>query len=183
MTLPATIAHRWPTGLALAWAALSLADLGDGLEYAFVLLVAATGYLFIAVVDRSRLTWPVLIGLIAVVVVLRLLDVDEWAAVAVTAFALGCAGLLTGQLRRPGLFRAQIPAAVAFIAAGMVALALPATIGASVVAAGLIGHAAWDAVHWRADRIVSRSFAEWCGVLDVTLGLGILVTVLLRSPT
>ena len=183
MTFTAAIAHRWPTWLALAWAAISLADLGDGLDYAFVLLVAATGYLFIAVVDRSRLTWPVLFGLIAVVVVLRLLEVDEWSALAVTAFALICAGLLTGQLRRPGLYRAQVPAAIAFIAAGMAALALPAAIGAYVVAAGLVGHAAWDAVHWRAGRIVSRSFAEWCGVLDLTLGLGILVTVLLRTAT
>lgn len=70
-----------------------------------------------------------------------------------------------------------------FIAVGTVAPALPATIGACVVAGGLIGHAAWDAVHWRAGRIVSRSFAEWCGVPDLNLGLGILVAVLLRTTT
>jgi hypothetical protein len=182
MTL-STLTRRWPTWLALAWAAVSLADLADGLEYAFVLLVAATGYLFIAVVDRSRLTWPVLFGLIAVVVVLRSLDVDQWPALTVTAFALMAAGLITGQLRRPGLYLLQSPAAVGFIALGMAALAVPAAIGSYLVAAGLLGHAAWDAVHWRANSIVTRSFAEWCGVLDATLGVGILVTVLFRTTT
>ncbi len=182
MTL-STLTRRWPTWLALAWAAVSLADLADGLEYAFVLLVAATGYLFIVVVDRSRLTWPVLFGLIAVVVVLRSLDVDQWPALTVTAFALMAAGLITGQLRRPGLYLLQSPAAVGFIALGMAALAVPAAIGSYLVAAGLLGHAAWDAVHWRANSIVTRSFAEWCGVLDATLGVGILVTVLFRTTT
>ncbi len=182
MTL-STLTRRWPTWLALAWATVSLADLADGLEYAFVLLVAATGYLFIAVVDRSRLTWPVLFGLIAVVVVLRSLDVDQWPALTVTAFALMAAGLITGQLRRPGLYLLQSPAAVGFIALGMAALAVPAAIGSYLVAAGLLGHAAWDAVHWRANSIVTRSFAEWCGVLDATLGVGILVTVLFRTTT
>jgi hypothetical protein len=34
-----------------------------------------------------------------------------------------------------------------------------------LVAVGLLGHAAWDAIHWRRNTIVTRSFAEWCGVL------------------
>ncbi|WP_371784497.1 hypothetical protein [Streptosporangium subroseum] len=42
------------------------------------------------------------------------------------------------------------------------------------MAAGLLGHAAWDAAHWRADRVVTRPFAEWCGVLDLLLGLAVL---------
>jgi len=41
--------------------------------------------------------------------------------------------------------------------------------------AGLLGHAARDVAHWRADTIVARSFAEWCAVRDVALGMGILV--------
>jgi hypothetical protein len=179
MTLSA-VTRRWPTWLALAWAALSLADLGTGLEYAFLLLVAAVGYLFITVVDRSRLTWPVLVGLVALVVALRLLGVDPWPALAVTAVTLIAAGLITGPLRRAGLHAWQTPAAIAFIALGMTALAVPAEIGSYLVAAGLLGHAAWDAVHWRAGRIVTRSFAEWCGVLDATLGVGILALTIMR---
>lgn len=56
-------------------------------------------------------------------------------------------------------------------------MALPTEVGRYLVAAGLLGHAAWDAVHWHADKIVARSFAEWCAVLDIALGLGILLLV------
>ncbi len=175
-------AGRWPTLLALAWAAISLADLDDGLEYAFLLLPAAVGYLFIAVVDRTRLTWPVLFALVATVVTLRLLRADPWPALTVTAVALIAAGLITGRLRGPGLYALQSPVAAGFIALGLTAVAVPAGIGGYLVAAGLLGHAAWDAAHWRADRIVTLTFAEWCGVLDATLGVGILLSLLGWPP-
>ncbi|MBW9207125.1 hypothetical protein KV102_09900 [Mumia sp. zg.B53] len=48
----------------------------------------------------------------------------------------------------------------------------------TVAGVGLIGHAAWDAVHWHEDAVVSRPFAEWCGTLDLVLGVGVLVIVL-----
>jgi hypothetical protein len=32
----------------------------------------------------------------------------------------------------------------------------------------------WDLYHWRADKGVSRSFAEWCGVLDLLGAIAIL---------
>jgi hypothetical protein len=62
-----------------------------------------------------------------------------------------------------------------FGAVSLGALAVTPDVGRYLVAAGLIGHSAWDAAHWRAKRIVTRSFAEWCGVLDFALGLGIVV--------
>jgi hypothetical protein len=34
----------------------------------------------------------------------------------------------------------------------------------AVVAAGLLGHAAWDVYHHRAGRVVRRSLAEFCFV-------------------
>ncbi|MFJ6194981.1 hypothetical protein [Micromonospora sp. NPDC092111] len=169
--------RRWPTWLALAVAAISLGDLGDGTELAFVLVLAATGYLFVAVVDRVPATWPVLLGLVAMVVVLRLLDLDPVPALTVVAAALIAVGMIGGRLRGPGLYGLQTPAALGFIALGLAALLVPAAIGHYVVAAGLLGHAAWDAVHWRANKIVARSFSEWCGVWDLILGLGILILV------
>ncbi len=179
MTSIRAIANRWPTLLALAWAAISLADFDDGLEHVFLLMVAATGYAFVATVDRPRLTWPVVLGCTVLVLVLRLLDTDPWPAMAVAAVALIAAGLITGQFRRPGLYLLQSPGAVGFVALGLTAVAVPAEIGSYLVAAGLLAHAAWDAVHWWANRIISRTFAEWCGVLDATLGIGILVAVLI----
>ena len=47
------------------------------------------------------------------------------------------------------------------------------------MAAGLLGHAAWDAYHHRVNRVVVHSFAEFCLVLDIALAAAIvLVTVL-----
>jgi hypothetical protein len=39
----------------------------------------------------------------------------------------------------------------------------------------LLGHAAWDAHHYLRDRVVARSYAEFCGVLDLLVGAAILV--------
>ncbi|MCW6005111.1 hypothetical protein K1W54_11040 [Micromonospora sp. CPCC 205371] len=174
------VGRRWPTWAALAWAAISLADVSDGLEYVVLFVLPATGYLFLAVVDRSRITWAVVFAALTAVVVLRLLDIDPWPALALVVIALAGAGLISGQLRRPGLYAWQSPGALAFMAFGLVVLSVPTTVGGYLVAVGLLGHAAWDAIHWRANAIVARSFAEWCGVLDLVLGLGLLVVFVIR---
>ncbi|KAB2350160.1 hypothetical protein [Actinomadura rudentiformis] len=174
------VGRRWPTWLALAWAAISLADVSDGLEYMVLFVLPATGYLFLAVVDLPRITWAVGLAAMATVVVLRMLDINPWPALAVAVVTLAAVGLINGQLRKPGLYALQSPGALAFMAFGLLVLAVPTTVGGYLVAAGLLGHATWDAVHWRADKIVSRSFAEWCGVLDLVLGVGLLVVLLLR---
>ncbi|MDG4828647.1 hypothetical protein O7627_04920 [Solwaraspora sp. WMMD1047] len=172
------VGRRWPTWFAVALATVSLWDVDDGREYAFLLVLAATGYLFVAVVDRPRTTWPGLFAFTGAVVVFRVADLDPMPAMALVAVALVAVGLLAGQLRRPGLPALQSPAAFGFIALAVVALSVPAEVGGFLVAAGLLGHAAWDFLHWRANRIVVRSFAEWCGVLDAILGAGILLLLL-----
>lgn len=47
-----------------------------------------------------------------------------------------------------------------------------------LVAAGWLGHAAWDLAHHRTGRVVPRGYAEWCGVLDVVVGVTVLLAVL-----
>ncbi|WP_147457142.1 hypothetical protein [Micromonospora pisi] len=177
LRVASALAHRWPTWLALAFAAINLADLGDGLEYTLLLVLLAAVYLIVTVLDRPRATWPVLYALVAAVVCLRLLDVDPMPVLVVVAVAVVAVGLIKGRLRRPGLYALQSPAAMGIIALGLAALSVPADIGRYLVAAGLLGHAVWDAIHWHANKIVKRSFAEWCGVLDLVLGLGILILV------
>jgi hypothetical protein len=169
------IGHRWPTWLALAVAAVSLWDVGDGSEFTFMLFAAAMVYLLTAVLDRPRATWPVLFAAMAAIGALRLLDIDPWTTLAAVAVALVAVGLARGQLRRRGLHVLQAPVALGLIAVGMAALSAPLDIGRHLVAAALLGHAAWDAAHWRANKIVKRSFAEWCAVLDLVVGLGIVI--------
>jgi hypothetical protein len=172
--------NRWPTWLALTFAAISLSDVGDGLEFAIIFVLPATGYLFLALVDRPRITWAVVIALLTLVVVLRAMDIDPWPSLVVVVLTLAAAGLITGQLRRPGMYALQSPGALAFMASGLVVLSVPVAVGGYLAAAGLVAHAMWDAIHWRANKIVSRSFAEWCGVFDFVLGLGLVIVLVAR---
>ena len=169
------VLRRWPTLLALAGAALVLADVGDGTEVAFVLLVIGYTYLTVAVVGRRRATWPILALVTGVLLAMRQADLDGAGPVVLVVGLLTIAGLVAGSLRRPGLPWAQVPAAAVLASAALLATTVEPRVGGYVVAAGLLGHAAWDAYHWWTDRIVARSFAEWCAVFDLTVGVGLLV--------
>lgn len=41
-------------------------------------------------------------------------------------------------------------------------------LGRYLLAAGWLGHAAWDFAHHRAKKIVPRAWAEWCLVVDLS---------------
>jgi hypothetical protein len=177
-TAARSVRHRWPAVLGLALAALSLSDYDGGTELATVLTIAAAGYLLVAVLGRTAATWPLAFALTAVVVALRVLDVEPVPVLAAVAAVAAVAALASGRLRHDALRLAQIPVAAACAATALVAVGVGPDAGALLVAAGLLGHAAWDAVLWRRNRVIARTFTEWCGVLDLTLGAGILALTL-----
>ena len=171
----AHLAHRWPTWLAIAFAALLLADTDDsGREFALVLLIPTVTYLATSVVDRPRAVWAVLAVLVAAMVAMKVVGIDPRPVLTASAVVLAVAGLVRGPLRRPGLHALQVPAVLVFGAVALGALHLSPDTGVRLVAVGLIGHAVWDAAHLRAGKVVARPFAEWCAVLDVILGVGLL---------
>ena len=171
------VLRRWPTALALAGAAVLLAGPGDGTELDFMLLVIGYTYLATAVVGRRRATWPLLAAVSVAVLALDAAGLTQVAVVLVVVGALVLAGLAAGTLRGPGPGWAQVPAAVALGLAGVLAPTVDPRAGGLTVAVALIAHAGWDAVHWWADRVVARTFAEWCAVLDLTVGVGLLVAL------
>lgn len=57
----------------------------------------------------------------------------------------------------------------------LLGLSLSPDLGTYLVAAALIGHATLDVILWRARKVVVRSMAEFCAVLDLTLGVAIVV--------
>ena len=172
------LARHWGAWLGLAVAALSVWDLTDGVMFADIIGLAAFGYLLLAVLDRRSLTWPLVLLLTAAVVVLRAVDVTPAQVFAAAAVALAVAGVIGGRLRRSSLHLLQSPLAVVFGAAAVTATLVSVEAGSYIVAAGLIAHAVLDVVLWRADRVVARSFAEWCAVFDVVVGVGIVVVML-----
>jgi hypothetical protein len=177
------LARRWPAILGLAFAAFNLAtdDPDSVTSVLLVLVLATTAYVVIAVLVRPRWSWPVLGLLVVVVVTARLVSsgpVVELAAMTAIVVAAIAVGAVRGTFSRPGPCRWQPFAAVGFMALGLGALWLSPEGGRMLIAAGLIGHAAWDLAHWRRHAVVSRSLSEWCGALDLALGAGVLVLVL-----
>lgn len=178
--LARAIARRWPAVLGLAFAAFNLAtdDPNSVSGVLLPLVLATTGYVVIAALVRPRWSWPVIGVLAAVIMSERLLlagPVIE--LITMTAFVAGAitVGVVRGTFSQPGLYRWQPFAAVGFMLLGIGVVWLTPEIARVLIASGLIGHALWDLVHWRRHAVVSRSLAEWCGVLDLTLGLGVLV--------
>src|SRR5688500_2453322 len=144
-------------------------------ERAGALPLLAFGYLAAAVVQRREATWLLAVGIVAAFAALRLQDwVDPVVALSVAALALVLWGAVRGQLRRRGALVVEAAGMVGFTAIALAAVSVDPDLGRYIVAAGWFGHAAWDFAHFRADKVVSRSFAEWCAVFDSLRAVGIL---------
>ncbi|MFF1963494.1 hypothetical protein ACFVW5_07730 [Streptomyces sp. NPDC058232] len=76
-------------------------------------------------------------------------------------------GVLRGQLRRPSVVMLQTAGLLGFGVLAMVALAVDHGLGWYVLAAGWLGHAAWDFAHHRAKMVVPQAWAEWCFGVDL----------------
>jgi predicted PurR-regulated permease PerM len=92
--------------------------------------------------------------------------------------------LIYGLLRGAGHLGHGLPlqtaGLVGFGAAAAAALTITSELGAYLVAAGLLGHAAWDVYHHRTNRVVVRSLAEFCLVLDTALAVAIVIVTVPR---
>jgi len=174
--------RRWPTLAGLGFAALVAFDLASGVELAPVLAASAAVYLGAAALRRPAAAWPLFFAITAIITVARLLaDRFEptWVILA-GAVALGVYGLLRGA-GRPGYgLPLQTLALLGFGAAAGGAEVVNPELGAYLVAAGLLGHAAWDAYHHRTNRVVVRSMAEFCLVLDTALAAAIVTVTVLQ---
>jgi len=171
-------ARRWPTVLGFALGAdVFLGEVTDATThgYARLLMLMPLLYVVVAVLRRRGVTWPVFGVLIALFVLLRLQDRVE-PAVVLLAAAVGATiwGAGHGRHREPD-FRLQLAGMIGFAAVAVGGLAVHPDLGRYLVAAGMLAHGIWDWVHLAKDRTVARSYAEWCGALDVTVAVGLVI--------
>ncbi|MGQ0717790.1 MAG: hypothetical protein ACT4NP_10855 [Pseudonocardiales bacterium] len=97
--------------------------------------------------------------------------------------AIALAAVLWGSAHgrnRQASFQLQIVGMIAFGALALAGLVVAPDVARYVVAAGWFAHGLWDFAHLRADAVVSRSFAEWCGVVDVLIAAELVILPLLR---
>lgn len=183
---PAPERARWPVVAGLAAAAglagSVWAGLADSGTMAAVLVAAGFVYLGAAALGNRRAAWP-LFALTFVVIGVEYAVPAFQPAWVLLGVAVGVAGWgLARGVARPAWgmpFQAVALAAVAAVAA--VVLASDEPWAGILVAAGLLGHAAWDARHHRSGRVVVRSMSQFCGVLDAALAVAILATALVTA--
>ncbi|MFG3442419.1 hypothetical protein ACGF0J_34695 [Nonomuraea sp. NPDC047897] len=165
------VLRRWPAALAVGTAAARLAggsSDGEITALAEVALLLPLVYLVVAGVRRRAASWPTLAVFVVLYVSLRVLDaVPAPTVFAGMALAVLVWGAVSDELRRSKEFRVQALGVLAFGALVLAALAAEPDLGRYLVAAAWFLHGVWDFVHLRRDAVVSRSYAEWCGVFDV----------------
>jgi len=170
--------HRWPTALGIAVAALTVFDLRGGTELAALTMLMPVAYVGAAALDRRRFAWVVLLAGIAVLTVVpftsEVVPSVIFLAVALIFLVVGAA---RGELRKPGGLTLQSVGMFVFGLVVLAALYVDPDLGSYLVAFALLGHGVWDAYHLLANRVVARSYAEWCAVVDVLAGAAILILV------
>jgi hypothetical protein len=169
---PAVLRH-WAAWAAIGATALIAFDMSEGVDVAPALAASALVYFGAAVLARPTTAWAAFFCTVVVIFATELLgggDLDPTWVVLALALPLLVYGLRPAALRdRHGLPPLQVAALLAFGGAAALALGAGDDMGAYLVAAGLFGHALWDAHHYRIDKVVVRPFAEFCLVLDTLL--------------
>ena len=168
--MPERIIRLWPFALGVAVAMLMPTDdaSAETVALANVLLLLPLVYLLVAKAGRRKATWPVLLLLTGIYVLLQELDVVAPSVVFTgTALAILVWGALDGESRGSRAFRVQALGMLAFGALALTALLVDPVLGRHLVAAGWFLHGIWDFAHLGKDAVVSRSYAKWCGTLDL----------------
>ncbi|GAB2979654.1 hypothetical protein GCM10023080_051450 [Streptomyces pseudoechinosporeus] len=176
--------RRWPTALAVALSLPGLigggsADVADTVGgYGDALPLLPLLYVILNQIGKPRWTWPVLGAGLATMVALRALDVVAPSTVFVAlALVLLVWGAVRGTPHGPAIFRVQAAGALVFGGLALAGLAVDPDLGRYLVAAGWFFHGVWDFVHMWLDKVVARTFAEWCGVIDVLVAVELLFLV------
>jgi MFS superfamily sulfate permease-like transporter len=173
--------HRWPTALGIAVAALAVFDLQGGTELAALTMLMPVVYLGSAALDRRWSAWVVLLSGVAVLVVMpSSSEVVPSMIFLVAALVFLVVGVARGQLRKSGDLALQTVGVLAFGSTVLVALYVDPDLGGYLVALALIGHAGWDAHHYLRNRVVARSYAEWCAVVDLLAGAAVIFALFMR---
>ena len=169
----------WPAAAGLAFAAYVALDLFSGEENGAQVgpIVAASGLVYIgaAALQKRATAWLVFFASVIVITIAKIFRTEfeaTWTLLAL-AGALLVYGLLRGATRPADGLPLQAIGMAAFGAVAATALIVNEVVGAYLVAAGLLAHAGWDAYHHWTDKVVARSMAEFCFVLDTALAVAI----------
>ena len=161
----------WPAALGVLVAAGTAYGLDDPRQVAPVVAASGLVYLAAAAVGRRWVSWAAFGVTFALITLDKLTGIDATLWMLVLAGALVIVGLIGRRVRPWWALGLQAAAMVVLGAIALIAVTLDPTVGGLLVAAALLGHAAWDIHHHRTNRVVSRSLAEFCAVLDTLVAI------------
>jgi hypothetical protein len=181
----ARLSDRWPSAVAIVASsgAIAVVVLFDGDVRYFGPSVATMAgiYLMAYAIGRPWTVWPAFIVLSALVTALQLLQAHQILALGVaTGMALVLVllwlwSLARGRFRDRRTFTLQTAGMVGFGAVTLVCASVDPRLGTVLAGLGFLAHGAWDAYHFRLNAVVHRSWSEFCGVVDLLVGVALIV--------
>ena len=170
---------RWPAAAGIIVAVGTVLGISYGGQLAPVVAASGFVYLAAAAIGHRVAAWPAF-GLTFVFVGIGFV-IDGFNAVlwiCGIAAALAIFGFIREGWRPAWSLPLQTAAMLVLAAAALLSLGSNHLIGGIIISAALFAHAGWDVWHHRTGRVVVPSLAEFCGVLDITAGIGVLVITL-----
>ena len=175
----------WPVAagivLGVALTQAVIAGVADARDIVQVLTAAGLVYLGSAALKRRGAAWPIF-GVTFVLIAIGFLAEranPTWWMLGI-ALVLVVTGLVLRALRPAWGLPLQAGAMAVIVAVALTVWYAGWPWAEVLTGIGLLAHAAWDVHHHRTGRVVPRSLAEFCMVLDTLLGVAIIILGLTR---
>lgn len=189
MANAARLTDRWPTGLALVAVAFSIGLMAlvddEARLFGPSVAVMAGIYMLAYVIGVPWTAWLAFAVMSAVMSVLQVLDQQDvgWAnpfvGIVVVVAVLWLVAIARRRFTDVGLFSLQTAGMLVFGAITLVSAAGAPRLGAAVAGLGFLAHGLWDAYHFKVNKVVHRSWSEFCAVIDIPTGVALVVVALL----
>jgi hypothetical protein len=181
----AALADRWPTALAVvviagAVAVMALVDREAELFGPSIATMAGI-YLMAYAVGRPLTAWLAFVVLSAVVSVLQVLQrqqvlgIDPAVGMTIVLILLWLWAVARRRFTDARAFSVQTAGMVGFGAVTLLCAAVQPRLGLVLAGVGFLAHSAWDAYHFKANKVVNRPWSEFCGVVDAAVGVALIV--------
>lgn len=185
LPLPARLADRWPTALALVFIAGVIAVIAllnrEAALFGPSVATMAGIYLMAYADGRPWTAWVAFVVLSVVVTVLQvlaqtdLLDVDPGISMTVVLVLLWLWAVARRRFTAVAMFSVQTAGMVGFGAITLLCAAAEPRLGAALAGIGFLAHGMWDAYHFKANKVVNRQWSEFCAVIDFATGVALIV--------
>lgn len=178
---PIWFGYAWPIAVGILFAAFVAFGSGTAshTDVAPVVTASAFVYLTSAALQRRTAAWPMFfVSVIAITIGFSVPDINpawsSWAMLCMAVILLVYSVIRGVVLRPPWGVPLQAAGMAVFAAAAISAVHIEAMWAGLLVGASLLAHTAWDIYHHRNDRVVARSMALFCAVLDTFLAIVVL---------